>query len=132
MKRYPYPENRVYLSAAIAALSIILALALSSNQPIVIIYYLFSTVVFTVATFLLKKQIYGLLSADKDDEKTSEAGERTPWKAVLLVLFMSLAVIVAPLLLTQVLSAMAWFVLIVGFMSGVSISEVILYLQMRQ
>lgn len=132
MKRYPYPENRVYLSAAIAVLSIILALALSSNQPIVIIYYLFSTVGFTIATFLLKRYIYALVSADGNEERTSEVEERTPWKALLLVLFISLALIGAPLLLTQVLGPTVWFVLLVGFTSGVSISEVVLYLQTRQ
>ena len=132
MKRYPYPEKRVYLSAAIAGLSIILASALLSNQPILIIYYFFSTITFTVITFLLKKRLYTFILMDENEENADKNEDSAPWKAMLLVLFMSLALLVAPLLFAGILSGPIWFIMIVSFTSGVSISEIILYLQMRQ
>ena len=132
MKRYPYSESRVYLSAVIAGLSIILALALLLGQPILMIYYFLSTIIATVITFLLKRRLYTFISTDKNEEKTRENEERTPWKALLLALLMSLAFLVAPLLLAQILSGTVWFIMIASFTSGVSISEIILYLQMRR
>jgi hypothetical protein len=68
---------------------------------------------------------------DTGEEKTGKTEERTPWKALLLVFFMSLALFIAPLLSAQILGGPIWFIMIVGFTSGVSISEIILYLQMR-
>lgn len=132
MKRYPYPEKRIYLSAVIAGLSIILALALLSGQPILTGYYFFSTVVFTVITFLLKKHLYTFILTERNEDDTSEGKEHTPWKAMLIIIFMSLASIIVPLLLAGILSGPIWFTMIVSFTSGVSISEIVLYLQMRQ
>ena len=132
MNRYPYPENRVYLSAAIAGLSIILALALLLNQPILTIYYFLSTIMFTATTFLLKRRLYTFLRMEKTEEKKRQTEERTPWKALLLVLLMSLALLLGPLLFAEILSGPVWFIMIVSFTSGVSISEIVLYLQMRQ
>jgi len=132
MKSYPYPEKRVYLSAVIAGLSIVLTSALLSNQPILIIYYFVSTIIFTVITFLLKKRLYTFILRDENEENADENEDRASWKAMLLVLLMSLAVFVAPLLLAGIISAPIWFIMIASFASGVSISEIILYLQMRQ
>jgi hypothetical protein len=132
MRSSPYPKNRVYLSAAIAGLSILLAVALFSNDPILIAYYFLSTAGITIITFLLKRYLYALISVREDLERETEPEEGTPWGTLLLVLVMSVAIFVAPLFLTQVLSATVWFILIVSFTSGVSISEVILYLQTRR
>ena len=131
MKRYPYSKNRVYLSAAIAGLSMFLAVALFVNEPLLAAYYFLSTTGITIVTFLLKRRLYTLLSARENLEGERETEEGTPWGILLLVLLMSIAIFVAPLFLTQVLSATVWFILIVSFTSGVSISELILYLQTR-
>lgn len=132
MKRYPYPESRVYLSGVIAGLSIILALTLMLDQPLLMLYYFLSTLAATGVTLLLKRRLYTLLLNDADDEGTREPEDRTPWKILLLTLLMSMAFLIAPLLLTQILSATVWFIMIASFTSGVSLSEIILYLQMRQ
>lgn len=132
MKRYPYPESRVYLSGVIAGLSIILALTLMLDQPLLMLYYFLSTLAATGVTLLLKRRLYTLLLNDADDEGTREPEDRTPWKILLLTLLMSMAFLIAPLLLTQILSATVWFIMIASFTSGVSLSEIILYLQMRE
>jgi hypothetical protein len=132
METYPYPKKRVYLSAAIAGLSIILASALFSNQSTLIIYYSVSTITFTVITFLVKKRLYTLILSGENEEKQDEDEDRAPWKAILIVLLMSLALFVAPLLLAGILSGLVWFMMIISFTSGVSISEIVLYLRMRQ
>jgi hypothetical protein len=130
METYPYPKKRVYLSAALAGLSIILASALFSNQYILIVYYSVSTITFTVITFLVKKRLYTLILMDKNEEKPDEDG--APWKTMLIILLMSLALFVVPLLLAGIISGLVWFMMIVSFTSGVSISEIVLYLRMRQ
>lgn len=132
MKRYPYSKNRVYLSTAIAGLSILLAVAFFLNEPLLAVYYSLSTTGITIVTFLLKRRLYALMSAQEDLEREPATEEGTPWGTLLLVLLMSVAIFVAPLLLTQVLSATVWFIVIVSFTSGVSISELILYLQTRR
>lgn len=131
MTMYPYPKNRVYLSTIIAGLSIILALILLVDYPILTGYYFLSTIAFTALTFLLKKRLYSSIQMEENDEETGEIVKRTPWKALLLVLFMTIAVFVAPLLLAKIASGSAWFIIIASFTSGISISEMILYLQMR-
>ena len=120
------------MSGVIAGLSIILALTLMLDQPLLMLYYFLSTLAATGVTLLLKRRLYTLLLNDADDEGTREPEDRTPWKILLLTLLMSMAFLIAPLLLTQILSATVWFIMIASFTSGVSLSEIILYLQMRQ
>lgn len=131
MRRYPYPERRVYLSAVIAGLSIILALALLSSQPVRIVYYFLLTIIFTVITFLLKRRLYTLILMDKDEEESLKNEEGTPWKALLLVFSMTLVSLIAPLLFAEILMGPVWFIMIISFTSGVSISEIVLYFRMR-
>lgn len=117
------------MSGVIAGLSIVLAFGMLFDPPIMMVYYSLSTIVFTVVTYLLKRRLYFLLSLDKQETETSSAREGAPWKAMLLVLAVGLAALLVPLLFAEVLSAVFWFVMIVSFTSGISISEIILYFQ---
>lgn len=49
-------------------------------------------------------------------------------KAPLLMLLMSIALLVLPLLLARVLDPYIWFILIVGFTTGFSVAEILFYL----
>jgi len=133
-KRYPYAKNRVYGSAIIAALSMLLAALMFQSDPALAFYYLLystlSTAVFTVATFELKKRLYPLLvdSSSMEDDSKNELGT---WKRLLLVFSMLIASITVPLLLALALGGAAWFILMISFILGVSLSEIVFYLIAR-
>lgn len=95
-------------------------------------YYFFFTIILTVATFLLKMYLYPLLMKEKfETEKNQARIDRTPWKALLLVFCMLIALIMIPLLLALFLSGPLWIILLLSFTTGVSISEIVLYFHTR-
>ena len=131
-KSYPYSKSRVYLSAVIAILSAFLALTLLSETVLLLLYYLFSTLIATVATFLLKMRLYPFIASQKlETERDQTEPNHAPWKALLLACSMLLLFLLIPLLLAGFLSGPIWFTLIVSFTSGVSISEIVFYFQTR-
>lgn len=94
-------------------------------EPTSILLYALLTIIITVATFLLKKRLYPLIMEEQPDQTaTDHAG----WKMLLLAFLMLIGFVLVPLLLAGFLSAQMWFILMVSFITGVSISEIILYL----
>jgi hypothetical protein len=132
---YPSRMSGVYLSSIIAVWSVILALLLLQNVPL-LAYYVLTTVIITASVFVLKMRLYTrpkLAEAPPDEEQILVKSEkrRGSWKMLLLVFCMLLTALFVPLFLAWVLPSEAWFVLIISFTSGVSIAEVLLYLYMR-
>jgi hypothetical protein len=124
-KKYPYSKNRVYVSISIATLSLLLAAMIFQNYQALAFYYiLYSTISTMVFT------IYPLVAEGSSMEDESGTGLVT-WKRLLLVFCMLIAPITVPLLLAGVLGGAAWFVLMISFILGVSLSEVIFYLNTR-
>ncbi len=126
--QYPYSTSRVFLSTIIALLSAFLALTLLMNDTIFVLYYCFLTSIATIITFILKKRLYPLLATDYQPD-TDNSTKQSTWKMLLAAAFMLIGAIVLPLLLAEFLSGPLWFVMITSFISGVSISEIALYLQ---
>lgn len=116
-----------------AVLSLILALMMLLNESILmLLYYSFFTIILTVATFLLKIWLYPFLTTEKSEtEKNQAEKDRTPWKAILLVFSILIVLIIVPLLLARFLTGPLWFILILSFTTGVSISEVAIYFHTR-
>lgn len=131
-RSYPYPKSRVYLSVAIAILSVFLALTLLRENVFLLLNYLFLTLIATFATFLLKVHLYAFITSQKLETKESQTEmNHTPWKELLLAFIMLLLFLLVPLLLAGFVSGPIWFILLVSFTSGVSISEVVLYWRMH-
>lgn len=128
-ERYPYSKNRVILSAVIALLSTILALALLLRDTILMLYYFLAMILVAIVTFFLKKRFYPLLIAEKLQVEPENKLNGASWKTLLLAFFMLIGFIAVPLLLAGFLSASLWFIMITSFTSGVSISEIALYIQ---
>lgn len=137
-KEYPYSRNRVYVSIIIALLSVLLAVILFQSDPTsafnYVLYYLLSTIIITIATFLLKMRLYpliadGSLTTDQPQEQTKRSG--STWKMLVAVFFMLVASMLVPLLLAPILGGPAWVILMTSFISGVSISEIVFYLYTR-
>jgi hypothetical protein len=133
-KRYPYTKNRVYLSTAIAILSLLLsAMIFQTSQASAFQYILYlavSTLIFTISTFEMKKRLYPIVTDSSSIQDDSDGGLVT-WKRLLLVFLMLIAPIALPLLLAGVLGGVAWFILMISFVLGVSLSEIIFYLNTR-
>lgn len=129
-KGYPYSKSRVYLSAAIVILSVFLALTMLETVS-QLLYYLFSTLIATIATFLLKMRLYPLITSREPETENQTETNHAPWKALLLAFSMLLLFLLVPLLFAGLLTGPVWFILIVSFTSGVSISEIVFYFQTR-
>lgn len=128
-ERYPYSRNRVFLSAIIAILSTILALTLIISDIILMLYYFIGTSIVTIITFLLKKRLYLLLVTENRKDETENEMKGSSWKMLLVAFTMLMGFIVIPLLLAGFLDPYLWFIMITSFMSGVSISEIAIYIQ---
>lgn len=135
---YPYSKSRVYVSIIMAFLSVLLAAILFQSDPTsaftYVLYYLLSTIVMTIATFLLKMRLYPViandsLTTDQPPEQTKTSGSAR--KTLVAVFFMLVASILVPLLLAPILGGPAWVILMISFISGVSISETVFYLYSR-
>jgi len=129
-KRYPYTKNRVFLSAIIVALSTILSLTLLLFDTVLVLYYFFATFIVVIISFFLKKRLYPLLITENQAEIENDT-KHSPWKILLITFFMLIGSIGLPLLLAGLLSGPSWFIMITSFMSGVNISEIVLYIQSR-
>jgi hypothetical protein len=112
----------------IAVLSAFLALTLLTSDPILVLYYCVSTSIATIIAFILKKRLYPILMADQQPDTDNSTKDST-WKMLLAAAFMLIGALVLPLLLAGFLSGELWFIMITSFISGVSISEIALYLQ---
>lgn len=126
-RQYPYPKSRVFLSAIIFVLSTILAITLLlTDTPLLLLGYFFATVIVAAITFFLKKRLYRLLITENQVDSEKDA-KLTSWKMLLTASLMLIGFIVIPLLLAGLLSGPIWFMMITSFMSGVSVSEIVIY-----
>ncbi len=125
-KRYPHPKNRVILSAIIAALSTTLALTLLLYDAALLGYYLFSTLIVAIITFFFKERFYPHLIAEAD---TADDAKHSPWKALVTVFLIFIALIGFPLILAGFVSGPIWFMMITSFISGANIAELGIYVQ---
>jgi hypothetical protein len=132
-KKYPYSRNRVIINVAIAASSLILALFLLSSDVISLLLYLMSTSVFVIVTLLLKGFLYPkVIAADSGQDDSSASDKPTPfWRTALPAFLLLLGFVAAPLLLAGFVPGIIWFITMIGFTTGIGISEILFYVQSR-
>lgn len=132
-KKYPYSRNRVIINVVIAASSLILALFLLWGDVIPLLLYLMSTSVFVIVTLLLKKILYPkVIAADSGQYDSSESDKPTPfWRTALPAFLLLLGFVAAPLLLAGFVPGVIWFITMIGFTTGIGLSEIIFYIQSR-
>ena len=128
-QRYPHSTRRIYWSAILTVLSVLLAFLLLQDA-FWLLLYLSNTLVFTAVLYIVKTRIIRM-----EDEPSNDSDETKPtrpfWKSMLLTLLVLLAIAAIPLLLAGFLPPYLWFTLLISFTSGTSISEIIIYLRMR-
>lgn len=131
-KKYPYSRNRVIINVVIAASSVILALFLLSSDAISILLYLMSTSVFVIATLLLKRILYPKVIAADSGQDDSASDKPTPfWRTAIPAFLLLLGFVAAPLLLAGFVPGIIWFITMIGFTTGIGVSEIIFYVQSK-
>ena len=131
---YRYGVSRVYLSAMLAALSIIIAALLLHNSFYRLAYYAITTAAITALVFELKNRFTGhttFLSTKTQNTDSQQSEGRSSWKALFGLFVLLIACLITPLALAFVLPPEAWVILIVSFSTGVSLAEVFFYLSRR-
>ncbi len=132
-KKYPYSRNRVIINVAIAASSLILALILLASDVIALLLYLMSTSIFVIVTLLLKRSLYPkVIAADSGQDDSSPSDKPTPfWRTAIPAFLLLLGFVAVPLLLAGFVPGIIWFITMIGFTTGIGISEIIFYIQSK-
>jgi len=133
---YPFSKFRVYFNAVVAVLAIILSSAIMLsvlNVTLLAGYF----VITALATLLMyEAKVYILLrmqkieSASRDAlryEESEEKGLLEKW-GTLIILVLVAVFLGLPLILTQLMDPAWWFAGFSGFVTGTSLSEVVLFL----
>lgn len=129
--KYPYPKSRIYLSVIITVWSLILTLQLLQT-PALILRYFASTFIIATITFIIKRHyFYTKITVTHQRVANENLKNRTPWKLLILLFSVMIAILVFPLFLASYLDPYTWFILIVSLTSGISIGEILLYVYMR-
>jgi len=121
---YPHTWKWVVFSGFLSLLSLIFAVFALNDLSLLLMYFL-SVTVFTVFFFFLKLKIYSRKATEM------EAVEQTPRKYILLLLLVLILGVSSPFLLILFVDPVSWFLVIVGFIAGINISEIILYIVYR-
>ncbi len=132
-KKYPYSRNRVIINVAIAASSLILAVFLLWSDVISLLLYLMSTSIFVIVTLLLKRSLYPkVIAADSGQDDSSASDKPTPfWRTAIPAFLLLLGFVAVPLLLAGFVPGIIWFITMIGFTTGIGISEIIFYIQSK-
>lgn len=130
--KYPYGKVRVYWSAIITALSIILALLLLKS-PLLLLYYLVLTLVLTAVVLALKIRFLRMRVPGVREEELSETESRAHrWRSLLILFGLLMVFLFLPLLLAKFVHPESWFVSLISYTSGVSTAEVVFFLITRK
>jgi hypothetical protein len=124
--------GRLYLNAVAAVLAILLALLLLQDHVQSLLYYLLFSIIMVAIAFTLRIRLPPLRMSEPTQENLFETKKWTQrWKAPLLMFIMLIALFLLPLILAWALDPYTWFILIVGFITGLSASEILFYLYTR-
>jgi len=129
--RYPHGKIRVYLSATLTVLSIILAFLLLRSL-LSFLYYLGLTIVLVAVFLVLKMRFFSVEMSESSEEESSEtASKMQNWKSLLILFGVLIISILLPLLLAR-FHPEIWFIGLISYISGVSVAEILFFLITRR
>lgn len=129
--RYPYGKARVYLSAVLTVLSVILAFLLFWGR-VPFLYYLGLTAVLVVVAIKLKTRFFYAETLESPEEgMLAPEGEMQNWKTLLILACILIVSMLLPLALAR-FHPEIWLIGITSYVSGVSIAEVLYFLTSRR
>lgn len=134
--KYDFSKVRVYLNAAVAILAIVFSVSILTRllQIMLLAYYFGLTVVVTFLMFKIKVLL--IFKAQETNQKKEQPfaigqiEDKTYAKKRQILFLMGLItlLLILPLILVFVLEPTYWFVSFTSFVTGVSLSEIVLYL----
>lgn len=125
--KYEFSMSRLYMDTATAVLSVILAFLILKDVDIsLLLYYMLSVVLITVIALVLKIRFSSVRGHEEDLAK--EEGEPIGLMKLLILFCVLTMLIMTPLLLVRFLPSSVWFILLISFISGVSLSDLLFYL----
>lgn len=126
---YPYSKRRVLFSCVLVIVSIIFAFLTLRDLTSVLLFcvyaFLFTTIFLVLKFYLYSKKAQEKLGPSYVQEENRSWG--LPF-AISLVVIAGFLPVFFLLLLLLFLPPLTWFTFIVGFIAGVNIPEIILYL----
>lgn len=130
---YVYSKFRVYWSATITVMSIILALLILHTQPISLFYCLVLTVLLIGVVLALKMRFLRVRTPEPSGGELSETesgGLR--WRSLLISVVVLIALLSLPLVLARLIDPLFWFISLISYTASVSAAEVLFFLITRK
>lgn len=120
------------MNVVAAVLAILLAVLMLQDHVQFLLYYLLLTIVMVAIVFTLRIRLPPLSMSEPTQEDLFETKKWTQrWKAPILMFIMLIVIFLTPLILAWALDPYIWFILMVGFITGFSVSEILFYLYIR-
>jgi len=131
---YPYSKKWVLVSCILVAVSLLftfLAVILLGIDPISVLLFLAYTSIFATIFFLLKFRLYTMKTREELESRFTQE-EETPKRHLLILLLILIASVFLPFSLLLILDPINWFMSITGFIAGINIPEIVLYLYFKR
>jgi hypothetical protein len=145
---YPFSKGFVYMSAVLSGISIAFAIvvligeesvqfllgSISFAIPALLLYFILSAIL-TLIILALKFYLYSREEKETWETHPPEVVEKpsSRWKSVLILLsILAIIALSLPLILLALLRPIWWFISISGFVVGINVPEIILYVYSRQ
>ena len=117
---YPHTWKLVVFSVFLSMVSLLFAVYTLNDASLILTYFLY-VIFFTAFFFFLKLKIYSQRIAE------AETSKQTSKKSILLLLLILIFGVSSPFLLILFVDPVTWFLIILSFIAGVNIPEIILY-----
>lgn len=128
---YPFSRARVYFNAVAGLFTLLISasLLLGYSSVLLLACYLFISAFTTFASFRFKLYLlFKMRKIDSETEVYPEEGQSgQKWKIILIAVILALLLLL-PVVSTVFLDPVVWFVGFSGVVTGMSLSEVTLYL----
>jgi len=132
---YPYSKKRVIVNSIVAVISGIFAIALLAYDVILLASYFLTATMLTVLIFFIKEQLNRRVTqGERLDENQQPRGLSIKTLIVTFIgflLLLTLPLLSAGLVEAGLISAAAWFIMIVSATTGIGASEVLIFLRSR-
>lgn len=126
MYEYPYSKKWVFFSCVIVALSITFTFYVS-HDPISVLLFFSYTSIMAGIFFLLKLRLYVMKSRQELNSPVVEE-EELPARFLYFSILVLVTALFVPFVLLLFLEPLSWFLSLTGFVAGINIPEIFLYL----
>jgi archaellum biogenesis protein FlaJ (TadC family) len=124
----------------LSTISIVLAVAILRSNVIVLLLYLAFTSVLTLVILALKYYFYSRREEEMHENysiEREEAPEKGRMKSLILLILIAAVALFSPLILSYIIltsniDPIWWIIIVSGFVPGVSIPEIILFIYARR